>query len=78
MTPEHKALAAAVAAQLQLNPAPGYDDLWTPVFVMPDGGRLQFSDGRAHGHSRFIRDCFADSKACQLAGVRLVLSKTAG
>jgi len=49
MTPEHKALAEAVAAQLQLNPAPGYDDLWTPVFVMPDGGKLLFSDGRAHG-----------------------------
>jgi hypothetical protein len=49
MTPEQKALAVAVAAQLNLQPTPGFDDHWGPVFSLPDGGRLYFSCGRQHG-----------------------------
>jgi hypothetical protein len=38
--------------------------------------RFKMRDQRGRpGHLRFIRDFFADSKACQLAGVRFVLSK---
>ena len=33
MTPEQKALAVAVAAELNLQPTPGYDDHWGPVFA---------------------------------------------
>lgn len=49
MTPEQKALAVAVAAQLNLQPTPGFDDHWGPVFSLPDGGRLYFSCGRQRG-----------------------------
>ena len=49
MTPEQKALAVAVAAQLNLQPTPGLDDHWGPVFSLPDGGRLYFSCGRQRG-----------------------------
>src|ERR1035437_4532605 len=49
MTPEQKALAVAVAAQLSIQPAPGFDDHWGPVFSLPDGGRLYFSSGRQRG-----------------------------
>src|ERR1035437_9561300 len=49
MTPEQKALAVAVAAQLNLQPTPGFDDHWGPVFSLPDGGRLYFSSGRQRG-----------------------------
>src|SRR5664279_6602226 len=49
MTPEQKAVAVAVAAELDLQPAPGFDDHWGPVFSLPDGGRLYFSSGRQRG-----------------------------
>jgi hypothetical protein len=50
MTPEQRAQADAVAAQLGLQPAPGFDGHWARVFTLPDGGRLFFSAGREHGH----------------------------
>jgi hypothetical protein len=49
MTPEQKALAVAVAAELNLQPTPGFDDHWARVFTLPDGGRLYFSAGRQRG-----------------------------
>jgi hypothetical protein len=49
MTPEQKALAVAVAAELNLQQTPGFDDHWGPVFNLPDGGRLYFSCGRQRG-----------------------------
>jgi hypothetical protein len=49
MTPDQKALAVAVAAQLNIQPTPGFDDHWGPVFNLPDGGRLYFSCGRQRG-----------------------------
>jgi hypothetical protein len=49
MTPEQKALAVAEAAQLNLQPTPGTEDHWGPVFSLPDGGRLYFSSGRQRG-----------------------------
>ena len=49
MTPEQQALADAVAAELNLAPAPGFDDHWARVFNLPDGGRLYFSCGRQRG-----------------------------
>jgi hypothetical protein len=49
MTPEQKALADAVAAQLNFAPAPGCEDHWGRVFSLPDGGRLYFSSGRQRG-----------------------------
>jgi hypothetical protein len=49
MTPEQRAKADAVAAQLNLAPAEGFDGDWTRVFTLPDGGRLYFSSGRQRG-----------------------------
>lgn len=53
MTPEHKTLADAVAAQLNLKLAFNYADTWARVFSLPislpNGGRLCFSDGRGPG-----------------------------
>ena len=49
MTPEQTTLANAVAAQLNLPPAPGFDAHWARVFTLPDGGRLFFSAGRQRG-----------------------------
>jgi hypothetical protein len=46
MTPEQIALADAVAAQLGLKAAPGFDGHWSRVFALPDGGRLYVSGGR--------------------------------
>src|SRR5437016_7756129 len=53
MTPEQRALAEAVAAQLGLSPAPGFDRQWGPVLSLPDGGRLYISAGRQHGQMHF-------------------------
>ena len=53
MTPEQKALADAVAGQLKLQPAPGFDDHWARVFSLPDGGRLYVSAGRQRGQFHF-------------------------
>ena len=49
MTPEQIKLSDAVAAGLQLKPAPGFDGHWSRVFTLPDGGRLYFSAGRKPG-----------------------------
>jgi hypothetical protein len=49
MTPEQKTLADAVAAELGLQPAPGFDGHWSRVFSLPDGGRLYLSGGRQRG-----------------------------
>ena len=49
MTPEQTSLAEAVAAQLNLPPAPGFDAFWARVFSLPDGGRLYISAGRQRG-----------------------------
>jgi hypothetical protein len=50
MTPDQTSLAEAVAAQLSLPPAPGFDAFWARVFALPDGGRLYISAGRQRGH----------------------------
>ena len=49
MTPEQTKLAEAVAAQLNLHPAPGFDRDWARVFSLPDGGRLYLSGARQRG-----------------------------
>ncbi len=49
MTPEQSAMADAVAAELKLAAAPGFDQHWARVFTLPDGGRLYFSAGRQRG-----------------------------
>jgi hypothetical protein len=60
MTPEQTALADAVAAQLNLALAPGFDGHWARVFSLPDGGRLYFSAGRQRGQLN-ISTSVADS-----------------
>ena len=49
MTPEQKALADAVATQLDLAPASGFDGHWARVFALPNGGRLYSSTGWQRG-----------------------------
>jgi hypothetical protein len=49
MTPEQRALADAVAAELKLVAAPDSDRDWARVFDLPGGGRLYISPGRQHG-----------------------------
>lgn len=49
MTPEQRAQADAVAAELNLLPAPGFDGHWARVFDLPDGGRLFFQAARDRG-----------------------------
>ena len=49
MTPEQLKLADAVAALLNLQLAPGYEDHWSRVLALPEGGRLFFSTGRQRG-----------------------------
>src|ERR1041384_1713491 len=49
MTPEQITLADAVAALLNLAPAPGFDGHWARVFALQDGGRLYVSAGRQRG-----------------------------
>jgi hypothetical protein len=46
MTPEQQALANAVAAELKLAPAQGFDGHWARAFDLPDGGRLFFQAAR--------------------------------
>ncbi len=46
MTAEQRALADAVAAELQIAPAAGFDGHWARVFDLPDGGRLFFQAAR--------------------------------
>jgi hypothetical protein len=49
MTPEQQVLADAVAAELNLAPAQGFDGHWARVFDLPDGGRLYVQAGRQRG-----------------------------
>jgi hypothetical protein len=49
MTPEQQTLADAVAAELSLAPAPGFDGHWARVFALTDGGRLYVQVGRQRG-----------------------------
>jgi len=49
MTPEQRALADAVATELNLAPAQGFDGHWARVFDLPDGGRLFFQAARQRG-----------------------------
>jgi len=49
MTAEQQALADAVAAELNLAPAPGFHGHWARVFDLPDGGRLYFQGARQRG-----------------------------
>jgi hypothetical protein len=65
MTPEQTSLAEAVAAQLNLPPAPGFDAHWSRVFTLPDGGRLYISAGRQRGHlhvSASVADSLRDHR----------------
>jgi hypothetical protein len=63
MTPEQKASANAVPAQLNLQPSPGFEDHWGPVFSLPDGGRLYFSCGRQHGQLHISASVRAGDRA---------------
>ena len=49
MSPDQIKLADTVAAQLGLQPAPGFDGHWARVFALPDGGRLYLQAGRQRG-----------------------------
>jgi hypothetical protein len=49
MTPEQAVLADAVARELNLAPAQGFDGHWARVFDLPDGGRLFFQAARDRG-----------------------------
>lgn len=49
MNSTQQALAHAVAAQLQLSPAPAYDGHWAKVFLLTGGGKLFVSAGRQRG-----------------------------
>jgi hypothetical protein len=49
MTPEQQTLADAVAAELNLSPAQGFDGHWARVFDLSDGGRLFFQAARERG-----------------------------
>jgi hypothetical protein len=49
MTPEQQALANAVAAELNLAPAQGFEGHWARVFALTDGGRLYVQAGRQRG-----------------------------
>jgi hypothetical protein len=51
MTPEQRALADAVAAELKFGAAAGFEDHWARVFDLPDGGRLFFQAARDRGQS---------------------------
>jgi len=65
MTPDQTSLAEAVAAQLNLPPAPGFDAHWSRVFTLPDGGRLYISAGRQRGHlhvSASVADSLRDHR----------------
>jgi hypothetical protein len=71
MTPEQKALIDAVAAELHLKTAPGYEDHWACIFTLPDGGRLYFSTGRQKGSlhvSAGLPDNLRDHRAYYRSG----------
>ena len=71
MTPDQTSLAEAVAAQLSLPPAPGFDAFWARVFALPDGGRLYISAGRQRGHlhvSASVADGLRDHRPYYPAG----------
>jgi hypothetical protein len=49
MTPEQQALADAVAKELNLVPAQGFDGHWAQVFDLSGGGRLFFQAAQQRG-----------------------------
>jgi hypothetical protein len=49
MSSDQIKLADAVAMELNLHPAPGFDGHWSRVFTLPDGGRLYLQAGRQCG-----------------------------
>ena len=55
-SPEQSTLADAVAAELNLTTAPGFDHQWTRVFALPDGGSLYISAARHKGEPLVIED----------------------
>jgi hypothetical protein len=60
MTPEQKASADAVAAELNLAAAPDSDRDWARVFNLPGGGRLYISPGRQHGQLNILASVASD------------------
>jgi hypothetical protein len=71
MTPEQVKLTEAVAAELQVKPAPGFEGHWSRVFTLPDGGRLYFSAGRKPGNlqvSASVADKLRDHRPHYRAG----------
>ncbi len=84
MTPEQILLADAVAEQLGLQPAPGYDAHWSRVFALADGGKLHISGGRQAGqlnistsvdgtlreHRPYYRDGEAPKSSINVSGTK--------
>ena len=65
MSPDQIKLADAVGALLNLQPAPGFDDHWSRVFALPDGGRLYLQAGRQRGQlsiSTSVIDCLREHR----------------
>jgi hypothetical protein len=65
MTPEQIKLADTAAAQIGLQPAPGFDGHWARVFALPDGGKLYVSAGRQRGQlhiSASVADSLRDHR----------------
>jgi hypothetical protein len=77
MTPDQNKLAEAVAAQLGLPAATGFEGHWSRVFALPDGGRLYIHSGRQRGQLhisasvaptlREHRPCYRDGEAPRTA-----------
>ena len=71
MTPEQKSTAQAIATQLQLQPAPGYDGHWAAVFLLSGGGKLFISASRQRGQlhiSTSLPDGLRDHRPYYRAG----------
>jgi len=71
MTADQQSIAQAIAAQLQLQPAPGYDSHWAAVFLLPGGGKLFISSGRQRGQlhiSTSLPDGLRDHRPYYRAG----------
>src|SRR5260370_38184086 len=63
MTPEQRALANTVAAQLNLAPAPGFGGHWARVFWLPDCGRLPQQQTTLPTLARFLARIYDDYMA---------------
>jgi hypothetical protein len=65
MTPEQQVLADAVAAELHIAEAPGFERNWSRVYDLPDGGRLFFSAARDSGQlhiSASVTECLREHR----------------